>query len=714
MKTDAIESVVGTILNGRYKIVRVLSAGAFGQIYIAEDTWLSNNVQCVVKHLQPKGDAPRRWQICDRHFAREVETLKKLGDHSQIPQLLDSFEDKQGFYLVQELIVGELLSAGLPISQHDNKRWSEAQCVELLKDVLGILEFVHGNKIIHGDIKPNNLIRRTSDDRFVLIDFGAAQEIHPPPDNPQAIPVERPKVPVAIRSLGYVPAEQLSGLPYPNSDLYALGMIVIQALTGVSPSQLQSDPHTGEVLWQQQVSVSDRLACVIDRLVRYDFKERYQSASDALTVLKSLGMGSKRQGVSKEEVSNQFVSYSPPVVPPSMTLKDIGELEQCLHNVSHLKNGSSQKLSTNSNSFLSSVVVGESAQPSDTLKPAGQENEMDAVTPSALELAAKSTESQADYQTSSTSGKLFYARELAISCCPKLPPLLTGMGAGMATSNAVAISLGLYTLLHTAPSNPGLDILARATEKYQAGQFNEAIALANSVPSDSAAYQASLTAVQKWHSEWNLAATQLKAVEAAFYDQRWRDVFEEANKTPNIVYWQQKIEPFVLAAKPKLEEEAQSLLQQAYKQAREKDFTGALAYLKQIPLETPTGAKIKPKLDEYSQKQQVRADYLLQRAYEQSGKRDFSSALKYLAQIPQETPAYEKAQAKIAEYSLKQTFKEEVERQAKLNANFPKEDLTPPKLSQVPDSSKTSKNLNPGNRFQETSPQRFLPTSAKR
>ncbi|MBD0344645.1 MAG: protein kinase [Coleofasciculus sp. Co-bin14] len=695
LNTEANEPVLGTFLNGRYKLVQILSGGAFGQTYIAQDSWRIHNPPCAVKHLEPKGNDPRRWQHCERRFIREAEILKKLGDHFQIPQLLDSLEDKHGFYLVQELIVGELLSAELPTSRHCAKRWSEQECVQLLDDVLGILEFIHSQGIVHGDLKPNNLIRRTFDRRVVLIDFGAAQELSPTPVKPKVIPLKRFKAPVGIQPLGYQSPEQLNGLIYPNSDLYALGMIVIEALTGLNPSQLEADPNTGEVNWQQ-VPVSDPMMCLLDRMVRYDFKDRYQSASDARIVLKRLMTASEEQTVRNEEFSEQFISYSSSGLPPSNPLTDTEELEPCLHTVPLSNNRSTPEPAMPTNSSM--LVDG-----SDRASPI-----------TSAELVASSAGGpEVTIADNTSSDKWYHAREIAMACCPKLPPLMTGVGAGMATSNALAISFGLYTLLYVNAANPGGDVLAKATEKYKAGDFDEALALAKSIPTNSSAYQESLRVMQQWRTEWNTGATQFKAVEEAFNEGRWKDVLKEARKTPNIVAWQQKIKPFVEQAKPQLEKEAQKLVQKAYKQASQRDFTGAIASLKQISPDTPTGAKIQPKLTEYKQKQQVKADHLLIQAYEQASKRNFSSALKYLSQVPEDTPAYNKAQAKIGEYSMKQALKEEVQRQAELNARLAKEQLKVTKVTQrsKPSKPKASRNLNPGNQLQEVSPQKVLPTT---
>jgi serine/threonine-protein kinase len=156
---------------------------------------------------------------------------------------------------VRELIVGEALSVELPLDLYDNKRWSEVQCIELLEDVLGLLEFVHRQGIIHGDIKPSNLIRRLCDGKLVLIDFGVAHSIPQSPVQPQIVAVQPAIAPVAIPPLGYIPAEQFSGQLCPSSDLYALGMIAIHAVTGLDPLQLPINPSSDQIHWQKQAAI---------------------------------------------------------------------------------------------------------------------------------------------------------------------------------------------------------------------------------------------------------------------------------------------------------------------------------------------------------------------------------------------------------------------------------------------------------------------------
>ncbi|WP_347566282.1 protein kinase [Scytonema sp. UIC 10036] len=165
--------MIGRLLDQRYLVVELLGMGGFGHTYIAQDTRRPGNPVCVVKHLKPATDDLEFLQVARRLFRREAETLEKLGNHDQIPRLLAYFEEQQEFFLVQEYIEGHQLATELPLGQ----RWDESQTIHLLQEVLPILEFLHDNEVIHRDIKPQNIIRRHSDNRLVLVDFGAVKQI---------------------------------------------------------------------------------------------------------------------------------------------------------------------------------------------------------------------------------------------------------------------------------------------------------------------------------------------------------------------------------------------------------------------------------------------------------------------------------------------------------------------------------------------------------
>ena len=146
--------MIDTTIGGRYKIIRTLGGGGFGETFVAEDLQLPDRMQCVVKQLKPQSNNPFVLQTARRLFETEAKVLHMLGKHSQIPQLLAHFEENQEFYLVQELIVGNSLAEEL------TQPMPEPYAIALLLDILPILEFVHQQNVIHRDLKPANLIRR--------------------------------------------------------------------------------------------------------------------------------------------------------------------------------------------------------------------------------------------------------------------------------------------------------------------------------------------------------------------------------------------------------------------------------------------------------------------------------------------------------------------------------------------------------------------------
>jgi serine/threonine-protein kinase len=273
--------MIGKLLDHRYKIIRVLATGGFGETYIAEDTKRPGNPICVVKHLLPASSDLKIFDTAKRLFHSEAETLERLGNHDQIPRLLAYFDENHEFYLVQEFIEGHTLSEEL-VSEES---WNESGVIQLLYEVLTVLEFVHQQGVIHRDIKPDNIIRRRGNNKLVLVDFGAVKQLRVPGSYPSRTLLGQSAT-VAIGTPGYMPTEQGQGKPRPNSDIYALGIIAVQALTGVAPVDLQEDHNTGEILWQDIVPVSPQLAAVLNKMIRYHFKERYQSASEALQALR--------------------------------------------------------------------------------------------------------------------------------------------------------------------------------------------------------------------------------------------------------------------------------------------------------------------------------------------------------------------------------------------------------------------------------------------
>jgi serine/threonine-protein kinase len=288
--------MIGQLLDRRYQVIQVLGTGGFGQTYLAQDTRRPGNPICVVKHLKPASSDPQVFETAKRLFQSEAETLEQLGNHEQIPRLLAYFDENQEFYLVQEYIQGRPLSTELL----PNQRWSEPQVIQMLQEVLSILEFVHSQGVIHRDIKPDNIIRRIADNKLVLVDFGAVKQIRT-----QMVAMEgQPAATVAIGTPGYMPTEQGQGKPRPNSDIYSLGIIGIQALTGKFPMELQEDPSNGEIIWQHLAPVFPGLAAVLTKMVRYHFKDRYQTATENLQALQQLTSADAGYGYAQPQYPN--------------------------------------------------------------------------------------------------------------------------------------------------------------------------------------------------------------------------------------------------------------------------------------------------------------------------------------------------------------------------------------------------------------------------
>ena len=273
-----------TILAGHYQIVRYLGGGGFGQTFLAKDTHLPGNPLCVVKQLKPQLSDPASLETAKRLFDREAETLYRLGDkHDQIPRLLAHFEQNKEFYLVQEFIDGHPLDREIIQGQ----KLSEVSVIALLQDLLQVLAFVHEQNVIHRDIKPANLIRRRTDGKIVLIDFGVVKEV-----SLQAANTHRQtSVTVTVGSPGYMPSEQVAGRPHFSSDIYAVGMLCMQALTGLIPRQFPQDSRTGEFTCaslSDRVLISLSLSEIVDKMVRYDYRQRYQTATEALEAVTQL------------------------------------------------------------------------------------------------------------------------------------------------------------------------------------------------------------------------------------------------------------------------------------------------------------------------------------------------------------------------------------------------------------------------------------------
>ncbi|MEA5532767.1 bifunctional serine/threonine-protein kinase/ABC transporter substrate-binding protein [Crocosphaera sp. XPORK-15E] len=264
------------IIGEHYEIILLLGEGGFGETYLATNQRRLNE-RCVVKYLKPYNHNSLDLEAVEAILQREAEALYRLN-HNQIPRFIEFFREKNDFYLVQEYI------EGTPLNQEikDGCQHSEEYILNFLKDILNILVYVHENKIIHRDIKPANIIRRKTDNKLCLIDFGLGKIT----EDISSLYVVNQSESHAGGTRGYTPSEQLTGNPMFCSDLYAVGMTAIKALTGIHPYNFPRDENH-EIIWRSPASkINHNLAKIIDKLVRFYFVNRYQSAKNVLRDIK--------------------------------------------------------------------------------------------------------------------------------------------------------------------------------------------------------------------------------------------------------------------------------------------------------------------------------------------------------------------------------------------------------------------------------------------
>ena len=326
-------TMLGKTLTGRYKIVKQLGGGGFSHTFIAEDGHLPDHPLCVIKQLKPVSSQAEVLRISRELFDKEAKILYRLGKHDCIPSLLAHFEEDQEFFLAQELIEGNVLSQEIKSGQC----WGEGYTIDFLTDILSTLDFVHQQQVIHRDIKPSNLIRRDRDRKIVLIDFGAVKEVSTQSINQsfinqsfsQSFNQSGNTSSLVIGSPGYMPNEQYSGKTIFASDIYAIGIIAIQALTGLSPNQIPEDLLTSEFCWRDRVEVTPTLADVIDKMVRFDFRQRYQSIDELLEAIQPLRARSLAQTILSEITPPPLVEKLPitPETPQSLIEEISDDLE---------------------------------------------------------------------------------------------------------------------------------------------------------------------------------------------------------------------------------------------------------------------------------------------------------------------------------------------------------------------------------------------------
>ena len=582
--------MIGKLLDHRYQVIRVLATGGFGQTYIAQDTRRPGHPICVVKHLKPANSDSNIFVTAKRLFNSEAETLEKLSNHDQIPRLLAYFDENKEFFLVQEFIDGHTLNEELIPGQP----WSETQVMQMLLEILSILEFVHQEGVIHRDIKPDNIIRRAADYKLVLVDFGAVKQLR----SPLVAVGGQQTATVAIGTPGYMPTEQGQGKPRPNSDIYALGIIAIQALTGVPASQLQEDPDTGEMNWQHLIPINPELVAILTKMVRYHFKERYQTATEALQACQELVNVTPE--FSQPSLSEQIIYQSPQPLASRFTQKTmavspanhlpsqpepqqyipqesnkpdplplligillVGSVAALFTNISpNFKNltGNWKEENTKSTNNCMAIVAANSnirSEPSainsdNILKTLGAASE--------FEVTGKRT-NRGWVEIKLSSGRLAWAHSDVISNREKWTDCRRDQGLAIQTVDDIPLIISRPVPLVTTkpiletptpksslpPAENKEKTVAKARQKFESGDLEGAISLLKSTSGNAVSgIKETVDTVNQWQNDWTKAEALAKDINKAIDNGQWDQVLayrDHPEKLPNIKYWRDKLEP---------------------------------------------------------------------------------------------------------------------------------------------------------------------------
>jgi serine/threonine protein kinase len=274
---------LGTMLQKRYRVTKILGQGGFGRTYLAQDTACFDEL-CVLKEFTPNERGRDSLRKARELFKREAEALYAIN-HPQIPRFRANFEEAKRLFLIQEYAEGKTYAKILGERIRESRTFTEQEAITFLQNMLPVLENIHAQGIIHRDISPDNIICRESDQLPVLIDFGVVKAGVTNLEAEGDVGEQG----TTVGKAGYAPNEQLqTGEAYANSDLYALAVTTVVMMTGRKPESL-IDKSSMSWKWQQWLpTISPWFAKVLMRMMSYRPAARYQSAKEVAQALRSV------------------------------------------------------------------------------------------------------------------------------------------------------------------------------------------------------------------------------------------------------------------------------------------------------------------------------------------------------------------------------------------------------------------------------------------
>lgn len=293
------------LIRDRYKVKQSLGSGGWGVTYLVTDLQAEspNDARCVVKQIIQSPHLTSKQNL--DYFNNEVRALQHLGTHSQIPSFRDSFDDEEYFYIIQEYIEGNELSQRIP-----EQRLTEIETIQLLTQILKVVQFIHneGNGYVHQDLKPNNIIERPNGE-IVIIDFGTVKEI-----STLSITKLGDSLSLVIGAEPYIAPERgRCGAfdQHPRIDIYSIGIIGLQAITGLDTRYLHIDPHnSGARLWSNAYEINPKMKDILCKMAHYNHEIgcRYQNVGDVLEELKELERVINREDRNPESSNDEDTS----------------------------------------------------------------------------------------------------------------------------------------------------------------------------------------------------------------------------------------------------------------------------------------------------------------------------------------------------------------------------------------------------------------------
>lgn len=211
---------------GRYAIIKLLGTGGMGAVYKVLDLFDAGQRVLAVKEMSQSGLIGQELRDAIAAFVREADLLSRL-DHPSLPRIYQQFEDNGRRYLAMDFIEGSTLEEHWDTDWQQGKLLSVERIVGIGIQLCSVLDYLHGQQppVIFRDLKPANIMVHPQG-QIYLIDFGIARLFRP----------EQTKDTVALGSPGYASPEQYRNSTSPQSDIYSLGAVLHQLLTGNDPS----------------------------------------------------------------------------------------------------------------------------------------------------------------------------------------------------------------------------------------------------------------------------------------------------------------------------------------------------------------------------------------------------------------------------------------------------------------------------------------------